>query len=334
MKTRFFVRVRSVAQGEWLALLLVIVVGAIGLSLWQARFASSYNVYVLLRSVSVMIIVGLAQMVVLAVGELNLSVGTLGGFIAVILGMMLEVWHLPLPLAILFALAIGALAGFINGLLIAMSGINGFIITLATASAFTGLSLGLTQSIPFYQLPASLTNFGQQAFGPLPYTLFITIVVALLLAGFLGKTVLGRHLLATGGNRVAAALSGISLKRSLIWVHTLSGLLVAVAAIIGTAQLGSAQPTIGDDWVLTSFAVPIIGGTTLLGGSVSVIGTFLAALVIALMNNGLILIKADPYWVQFLLGVLILASVGLGQVRASWNIWRQKRGGEGRKRYV
>src|SRR5258707_6715201 len=136
----------------------------------------------------------------------------------------------------------------------------------------------------------------------------------------MGKTLLGRHLLRVGVNLTAAALSGISLKRSLVWVHSLSGLLVAVAAVLGTAQLGFAQPTIGADWVLTSFAVPIIGGTALAGGYVSVVGTFLAAIIIALMNNGLILIQADPYWVQFLLGVLILGAVGLGQVRVVWKV--------------
>ncbi len=334
MKSRLFLRMRSVARVDWLALLVLIIVGALGLSLWQSRFDSSYNMYVLLRSISVVIIVGFAQMVVLAVGELNLSVGALGGFVAVVLGMMLEVWHLPLPLAILLALATGALAGLLNGLLIAWSGINGFIITLATSSAFTGMSLGLTQSIPFYQLPASFTQFGESAFGPIPYVLFVTLLVSLLLAGLLGKTVLGRQLLAVGGNRAAAELSGISLKRSLVWVHSISGFLVAVAAVLGTAQLGSAQPSIGADWVLTSFAVPIIGGTALLGGSVSVIGTFLAAMVIALMNNGLILIQADPYWVQFLLGILILGSVGLGQVRVAWKNWWRKSGKEEKKSYV
>jgi len=318
MKTRLGIQMRALTRADWLALLILIILGAIGLSLVTPRFGSTYNFYVLLRNVSVTVVVGLAQMVVLAVGELNLSVGALGGFVTVVLGLMMEVWHVPLPLAILLALVIGSLAGLINGLLIVTSRINGFIITLATASAFTGMSLGLTQAIPFYQLPASFTRFGQAAFGPIPYVLLVTVLVALVMAGLLGKTVMGRQLLAVGGNRTAAALSGISINRSLVWAHTISGFLVAVAAVLGTAQLGSAQPTIGADWVLTSFAVPIIGGTALAGGYVSVVGTFLAAIIIALMNNGLILIQADPYWVQFLLGVLILGAVGLGQVRVVW----------------
>jgi ribose transport system permease protein len=331
MKTRLGIQMRALTRADWLALLILIILGAIGLSLVTPRFGSTYNFYVLLRSVSVTVVVGLAQMVVLAVGELNLSVGALGGFVTVVLGLMIEVWHVPLPLAILLALVIGSLAGFINGLLIVMSRINGFIITLATASAFTGMSLGLTQAIPFYQLPASFTRFGQAAFGPIPYVLLVTVLVALVMAGLLGKTVLGRQLLAVGGNRTAAALSGISINRSLVWAHTISGFLVAVAAVLGTAQLGSAQPTIGADWVLTSFAVPIIGGTALAGGYVSVVGTFLAAIIIALMNNGLILIQADPYWVQFLLGVLILGAVGLGQVRV---VWRARTRARVRRGYV
>lgn len=318
MKTRLGIQMRALTRADWLALLILIILGAIGLSLVTPRFDSTYNFYVLLRNVSVTVVVGLSQMVVLAVGELNLSVGALGGFVTVVLGLMMEVWHVPLPLAILLALVIGSLAGLINGLLIVTSRINGFIITLATASAFTGMSLGLTQAIPFYQLPASFTRFGQAAFGPIPYVLLVTVLLALVMAGLLGKTVLGRQLLAVGGNRTAAALSGISINRSLVWAHTISGFLIAVAAVLGTAQLGSAQPTIGADWVLTSFAVPIIGGTALAGGYVSVVGTFLAAIIIALMNNGLILIQADPYWVQFLLGVLILGAVGLGQVRVIW----------------
>src|SRR5260221_6122572 len=100
MKTRLFLRMRSVTRVDWLALLVLIIVGAIGLSLWQARFDSSYNVYVLLRSVSVMIVVGLAQMVVLAVGELKLSIWGLGGFVPVGLGTMPAGWNIPLPLFI------------------------------------------------------------------------------------------------------------------------------------------------------------------------------------------------------------------------------------------
>jgi ribose transport system permease protein len=98
--------------------------------------------------------------------------------------------------------------------------------------------------------------------------------------------------------------------------HALSGLLAGIAAVLAVAQLGSAQPLIGADWLLLSFAAPIIGGAALAGGYVSVAGTVLAVLVIGLIQNGLVLVKVDPYWVQFLLGALIVAAVALNRWRA------------------
>jgi ribose transport system permease protein len=193
--------------------------------------------------------------------------------------------------------------------------INGFIITLAAASAFTGISTGLTQAIPFYNLPTAFTSFGQGSAGPFPYVMTVTIAVTVLVGVMYARTVVGRQLLAVGGNKTAAGLSGVPIDRMVVLAHTLSGALVAVAAILGTAQLGSAQPSIGDSWMLTSFAVPVIGGTALTGGYISATGAFLAAIVIELINNGLILANVSQYWVTFLLGVLILGAVGLGRFR-------------------
>jgi ribose transport system permease protein len=146
--------------------------------------------------------------------------------------------------------------------------------------------------------------------------------VAALLGVFFARTVPGRHLLAYGGNPAAAELSGVSREWVVVAAHVLSGLLAAGAAVLAVAQLGSAQPTIGADWLLLSFAAPIIGGAALTGGSISVLGTMFAVILIALIENGMVLAKVDPYWVQFLLGALILAAVWL-------NRWRAVRAGTG-----
>ena len=106
------------------------------------------------------------------------------------------------------------------------------------------------------------------------------------------------------------------LANAIVLAHCLSGFLAAIGAVLAVAQLGSAQPLIGSDWLLLSFAAPIIGGTALAGGYVSIIGAILAVLVIALIQNGLVLAKVDPYWVQFLLGALIVATISLNRWRA------------------
>lgn len=307
---------RRILNAEWTGLLASIVVGAIVLAVVSPNFLSEFNFYVLLRSVSVSIIVAFAQMVTLAVGQMNLSVGALGGMTAILFGGMMEVFGVPLWLAVPIAITIGVLGGLVNGLLAARTGINGFIVTLATASAFTGVNLGLTKSVPFYKMPTALQDFGNGRIGALPFLLIAPLVVSPLLALFLFRLPIGRRLLAVGGNSQAAALSGISPGDAIILAHCLSGFLAAIGAVLAVAQLGAAQPLIGSDWLLLSFAAPIIGGTALAGGYVSIIGAILAVLVIALIQNGLVLAKVDPYWVQFLLGALIVATISLNRWRA------------------
>ena len=307
---------------EWSGLAAAIAIGAVVLAFLSPNFLTEFNIYVMLRSFCVALLVGFAQMVTLGVGQMNISVGALGGLVAISFGGMMEVFGFPISLAVPLAIAIGALGGLINGLLTERTGINGFIITLATASAFTGINLGITESIPFYNMPPALVAFGENRFLAFPYLLIAPVIVAALLGLFFARTVPGRQLLAVGGNPQAADLSGISRGRVVVLAHVLSGALAAGAAVLAVAQLGSAQPTIGADWLLLSFAAPIIGGAALTGGYISVLGTTFAVILIALIENGMVLAKVDPYWVQFLLGALILAAVWL-------NRWRAVRTGTG-----
>jgi ribose transport system permease protein len=301
---------------EWSGLAAAIVIGAGALAVIAPNFLTEFNIYVMLRSLSVGLLVAFAQMITLGVGQMNIAVGAIGGLVAIAFGGAMEIFGLPVGAAVGFALAIGALAGLINGLLIAQTGISAFIITLATASAFTGVNFGITRSIPFYKMPPTLVAFGDQHLGAIPYLLIAPLVVAALLGLFFSRTAPGRQLLAFGGNPHAAELSGVSRARVVASAHVLSGLTTALAAVLAVAQLGSAQPTIGADWLLLSFAAPIIGGAALTGGYISVFGTMLAVFLIGLIQNGMVLAKVDPYWVQFVLGALILAAVGLNRWRA------------------
>jgi ribose transport system permease protein len=122
-------------------------------------------------------------------------------------------------------------------------------------------------------------------------------------------------LLAVGGNRHAAELSGISIARVVIAAHVISGTLAAVAGMLAVARLQLGQPTIGDDWLIISFAAPVIGGAVLAGGHVSVAGTLLGVAIVMLINNALVLLNVDPFAVQLLLGALILAAVALSRFR-------------------
>ena len=301
---------------QWSGILAAIIAGAIGLSIIAPAFLTSFNWFVMLRSVCVSILVAFSQMVMLGVGQMNLSVGALGGLVAIIVGGLMDAWGWPALPAIAVALMVGGLAGFINGWLTVRTGINGFIVTLATASAFAGINLGITKAVPFYNLPSNFLAFGNGKIGFFPILLVVPLIVTFALAVFFSRSVEGRYLLAVGGNSTSAELSGISVSRAIVISHIISGLLAAAAGVLAVAQLGSAQPTIGADWLVISFAAPIIGGASLSGGSISIVGTVIAVLLVGLIQNAMVLLAVDPYWVTFLLGALILVAVWINRYRA------------------
>lgn len=300
---------------DWFGLLIVLGVGIVLLAATQPSFLSTFNIYVVLTAFSLSILVALSQMVVIALGQLNLSVGAIGGLAAISFAGVMEVWGLPIPLAIVVGLAIGILAGALNGVVTHFTGLNAFVVTLATLSIFKGTNIGITEAQPFYDIPDAVKTFGNARFGFFPYLLIVsgTLVVAMWV--FMRRSVLGRQLLAVGGNRQAAELSGISIARIVIAAHVISGTLAAVAGMLAVARLQLGQPTIGDDWLIISFAAPVIGGAVLAGGHVSVAGTLLGVLIVMLINNALVLLNVDPFAVQLLLGALILAAVALSRFR-------------------
>jgi ribose transport system permease protein len=268
----------------------------------------------ILGYLTVPILIGLAQLVVLAVGQMNLSVGPLGGFLAVLSAALMADHGVPVLLAVVIALALGTLIGAANGLLVVTTRINGFIVTLATMTILGGLQYRVvgTRTID----PGSvLKTFGTMSLLNVPVIFLIALAVAGLLAFFLRRVVTGRRLLASGGNPLAARLSGISNDRAIVVAHALSGLIIGVAAILTVASAPGVNKSIGGDWLLPSFAAPIIGGAALTGGSVSVLGAVLAAFVIRLVDVARAQYSLDPSWVNFTVGAVVLGTVIITRVR-------------------
>ncbi|MFI6735360.1 ABC transporter permease [Nonomuraea sp. NPDC050451] len=267
------------------------------------------------RFLAVPIVIGLSQMVVLAIGQMNLSVGTLTGLCAMVAAWLMLEGGLPAPLAVPAALGVGLAAGLVNGLLVVFTRINGFIVTLATMTIIEGLRYGVNGPDTFQGYSPWLRGLGTASVLGLPVVLVLALVVAALVALFFGRAVMGRQLLATGGSPFAARLSGISNDRSIVIAHGLSGLLAGVAAVITVAASGSVNSSIGDDLLLQSFAAPIIGGVALAGGVVSVAGTCLAALLVRLVDVMQAQFDINPRWIDLIVGAVVLGAVLLGTVR-------------------
>jgi ribose transport system permease protein len=302
-------------RADWLGLLVLIVVGSAALAIARPEFLTPYNINVILVGFCLTSVFALGQGIIIAIGHMNLALGAIGSLVAIAFGGAMEVWHLPVALAVVFGLGIGAVCGFLNGWLTYRSGLTSFIVTLATLSIFKGTALGITKAQPFYGVAASVKAFGSDRWGPLPEMLLVSLPIVIATAIFLGRSIPGRQMLAYGGNPTAAELSGISRARVVMLAHTLSGVLAAVAGMLSVARLQNATPTIGDEWLIASFAAPVIGGAVLTGGHLSVVGTCLGVLVVALINQALVMLAVDPFYVQVLLGLLILGAVGLNRLR-------------------
>lgn len=309
--------VRRLIGGDWFGLAVLVAVGVAVLGAMRPDFLSPFNVFVLLDTVALSMLIALAQMVVIALGQMNLSVGAIGGLVAIGFSGAMQVWGVPPLLAAIGGLLLGAACGAFNGVMTARAGLSAFIVTLASMACFKGINLGITQAQPFYGIPASVKALGNAGIGPVPVLLLPAALAAVLVAWMLARLPIGRQILAVGGNTHAAELSGIGVGRVIIVTHILSGVLAAAAGMLAVARLQLGQPTIGDDWLIPSFAAPVIGGTLLSGGHVSVAGTVCGVALVALIAQALVLFRVDPYYVQLLLGLLILGAVGVSRMRAA-----------------
>lgn len=307
---------RKFWHSDWFGPLLITAAAVIIVSALNPSFLSAFNIQILLLAISVNVMIAFSQMIIIAIGQMNLSVGAIGGLAAISFGGMMEIWGIPWPIAAILALAIGLLAGIANGALVAYTGISAFVITLASLSIFKGVNLGITEAQPFYGIPETVKSLGNETFvHPLPWLILPVILIAFSLWYLLFRLPLGRSILAVGGNEHAAELSGISVSRIVIVAHAISGLLAALAGIMLVGRLQIGQPTIGDDWLILSFAAPVIGGAILTGGHVSVAGTFLGVAIVAIITQVLVLFSIDPFLVQVVLGGLILWAVGVNRFR-------------------
>ncbi|MBX6321477.1 MAG: ABC transporter permease [Rhodospirillaceae bacterium] len=299
----------------------VIVLFAVVFELARGGFFSPFNLYALGRYIAVDMVIGFSMMVVLAVGGMNLAVGSIGVCAAMLGGWAMEDLGLPVPLAVALALAGGAGLGLVNGLAVVRSGVSSFIVTLGTMSVFFGIMIVLTGAESFNQLPAGFVGFGKlRLLRWVPAMLVLAVGVGLVLIGVFRFTALGREMLAVGANPKAAELSGVRVRRAVVTAHVLSGLLAGLAGLLVTtrngAVLASLAGQIGQDWLLPAFLAPVLGGTLLSGGVVSVAGTMLGAVLVNMLSNGLRQLQVGDFWIELFLGLILLVAVMLDRLRS------------------
>ena len=304
-----------------MALLLMI----IAMTFLSDNFATSENLFNVTRQISVNLCISVGMTLVILTGGIDLSVGSILAFSGAIAGGLLkngiQLEGLDLYVgftvlgAILAALLAGGLLGWFNGWMITRFKVPPFVATLAMLTMARGFTMLYTNGFPITGLGDPFTYLGTGWFLGIPMPVWISILVIVVFSVLVKKTKLGRYIYAIGGNERAALLSGIKVKKIKMIVYLLAGVLSGVGGLLVTARLDSAQPNAGAGYELDSIAAVVIGGTSLSGGKGSVMGTVIGALIIGVLNNGLVLLNVSPFWQQVVKGLVILLAVVIDRVQ-------------------
>jgi ribose transport system permease protein len=275
-------------------------------------FLSPANLLNIFRQTATITVIAVGMTYVIACAEIDLSVGSTAGLSSVCTAMALSQWGL-VP-GILAGLAVGLVVGSVNGALVSLLGIPSFLVTLGMLGIAVGVAQWITASAPQPILNDTFNMlFGSGNFGPVPGLIVWSAIFVAIGAVVLSRTKFGRQVLATGGNRTASDFTGINTKRIKFQVLLISGMVASVAGMLyaGRLQSGRFQWGTGDE--LSAIAAVILGGTSLFGGAGSVVGTLFGALLIGLINNGLILAGLDSSQQQVVRGVIIILAVALAR---------------------
>lgn len=289
------------------------------LSFLSDKFFTSANIINVLRQVSVNVCIATGMTLIVLTGGIDLSVGSVLALCGAITAGLLK-FGIKIPSADLFigftilgcilaALIVGSLLGFINGLAITKFKVPPFVATLAMLTIARGLTMLYTEGHPISNLGENFAGIGAGMFVGIPVPVWIAAFVVLLTAFITKETRLGRYIYAIGGNETAAKFSGIRINRVKMIVYSMGAALAALGGIIVTSRLDSAQPNAGISYELDAIAAVVIGGTSLNGGKGSVWGTVIGALIIGVLNNGLVLLNVSPFWQQVVKGGVILLAV-------------------------
>jgi ribose transport system permease protein len=303
-----------------LALLMLLVI----LSVFAEGFFTKDNFWLVLRQVSVNTCLSVGMTLVILTGGIDLSVGSvlaLSG--AIMAGLFKNGLEFPslnlfinftLPGAVLAGLITGSFLGCFNGLMITRFKIPPFVATLAMLTIARGLTELWTGGAAITGLGKTFGYLGTGWFFGVPVQVWTCAAIVVIAVIILKKTRFGRYVYAVGGNERAAKLSGLNINRIKLLVYTIAGALSAVGGLIVTSKLNSATPTAGDGYELDSIAAVVIGGTSLYGGKGSVFGTILGALIIGVLNSGLIILQVPPFWQKVIKGFVILLAVAIDKL--------------------
>ncbi|WP_116134465.1 ABC transporter permease [Tropicimonas sp. IMCC34043] len=309
---------KAVLRNPLMGVLAVLIVIFVASSILSPYFLTPYNMSVVGRGLAFVALVTIGQASLMLLGELDLSLGTIGGLCGIVTGMLMVNAGMNPWLSCLLALCLGAALGFINGFLTTALRLHSLVLTIGTAGIYGGAILVLTRGVAITGIPPEIQFLGRGTVWGIPMP-FVIMLVMLLCAVFLTlKTPFGRYMYAIGNNRDAARMLGIRVDRIRVLVFVLAGALSALAGVLLVARLGTAQPSIGNSWVLGPIAAAVIGGVATTGGVGTILGAICGAAIIGIIENIIVLFGVSPYWQGIVSGAIVVIAISFDAISRRW----------------
>ena len=310
MKSKRSGTLKSVSKKPWFSSIIIFAVVFIGMSLLAPdTFLTVSNITNVLRQGAVYAIMAVGMTYAIMIGGIDLSQGSVLAVVGVVVGMVLKEGEGSMLLAIFAGLGVGALIGLLNGVIVGFLDVPAFIATLGTMYGMRGVALILTNAAPVGADYAPFRVLGTGYFLGIPLPVYLVAVVAIAGQFILTKTAIGRYILAVGSNAEASQLSGINVRKVRVVAHVFSGVAVAIAGIMYLSRLGAAQPTAGNGYELEAVCAAVIGGSSIMGGEGSIVGSAIGAMVVMVLRNGMVLLGVSTYWQQLIIGTVLVAAV-------------------------
>jgi len=308
----------TVVRARELSLLAVLILVVAGTTIAEPRFLSSQSIRDILLNVSVIALMAVGQAVVIITRNVDLSVGSVLGISAFLTGVLFADHHAAIGVVFVAGTLFGALFGLANGLMVALARVPALVITLGTLYVIRGIDFvwAKGRQINADQMPDRFLQLGSDTVLGVPVLAIIAAVAMLIVGAVMRSSRMGRELYAIGSQPTAANLAGIRVSRRVIGAFVVSGALAGLAGVLFTARFGTLDATAGTGDELQVVAAVVVGGVAIFGGSGSVYGAALGALLLGVISSALVILKVNQFWEQAIDGALLLVAIGLDRLLA------------------
>ena len=301
---------RSNMTAIGMVLIIMFVISCIG----SPYFLDVYNIQSLLRDLAIIGMIGIAQSLLLLVGELDLSVGKIATLCGILSGMLMIYAKINPWLALICGLIFGIFFGLLNGLIITKLRLNSMVATIGMQGVYGGINLVLTKGKAITGIPEQIQFLGKGSLGIVPMPFIFCIIVLILVLFLVKKTKTGRYIYAIGNSREAATILGIKVDQIRVFIYVVVGLISSLAGLLYVCRLGSAQSTLGESWPMNSIAASVIGGVSLNGGIGNPAGALIGAAIISIISNMIVLFGVNAYWQQAVSGIVVVLAISFSSI--------------------